>query len=169
VLCAHTVIPDFTNRCNACQNAFEIGQLNTIQSKNNSSSTREDQAHNYSVSVFSQVLIYQNGRTRLRRNQFSTTHPKPHTVMNRLSTSHDPSHSCWVCRFLLRTIPWCHPTILCMVFLSSSLPPSFQTSPPSPVYCPSSCTCVQTGLASFPWSVAPCSSCIALFCALLHS
>ena len=29
--------------------------------------------------------------------------------------------------------------------LYSSVPPSFQTSPPSPAYCPSSCICVQTG------------------------
>src|SRR6218665_1524358 len=34
--------------------------------------------------------------------------------------------------------------------LYSSVPPSFQTSPPSPAYCPSSCICVQTGSASFP-------------------
>src|SRR6218665_1575942 len=53
--------------------------------------------------------------------------------------------------------------------LSSSLPPSFQTSPPAPAYCPLSCICVQTGLASFPRSVAPCSSCITLCCTLPYS
>jgi len=51
------------------------------------------------------------------------------------STCRDPAPSCWVCGFLLRTIPWCRPIILCTVFLSSSVPPSFQTSSPSPAYC----------------------------------
>jgi len=62
-----------------------------------------------------------------------------------------------------------HPTILCTVFLYSILIPSFQTSPPSPACCPSSCILYPTSLVTFPWSVVRCSSCNALFCALLHS
>ena len=78
------------------------------------------------------------------------------------STCIDPAPFCRECEFPLQPTPWCRPTILSMVFLSSSVPPSFQTSPPSPAYCPSFCICVQTSLAYFPWSVVPCSSGIAL-------
>jgi len=55
------------------------------------------------------------------------------------STCRDPAPSYWVCGYLLRTIPWCRPTVLSTVFLPSSVPQTFQTSPPSPAYCPSSC------------------------------
>jgi len=85
------------------------------------------------------------------------------------STFRDLAPFCWVCEFPFHPTPWRDPTILDTVFLFSILLPSLQTSPPSLACCPSSCICVQTSLVSFPWSGVWCSSCITLFCTLLHS
>src|SRR6218665_2174634 len=51
----------------------------------------------------------------------------------------------------------CRPIIPCTVSLFLSLPPSFQTSPPSPAYCPSFCVCVHTGLQCSFLSIICCT------------